>query len=232
MKTSPTTASAAEAAPKEFLLVTAVSFAGLVVTSLRMIMSGPLLKVPLPLDYLAGIVQMIASLVLLSYVWTRRGVRLSDRLADFRYRDVLVALGLSALALLAAATARWSAWVAYVRLSGTAPTLPRVTELLPQHLAFWPLAYTLTAVFFEELIGRVFVIDELTALTSRRYVGILGSVAIGASYHIYQGWLGSLGVAASFTVFSLYYVRARRVWPLILAHFFVDAVIWGRVITH
>lgn len=94
------------------------------------------------------------------------------------------------------------------------------------------LAYTLTAVFFEELIGRVFIIDELTALTGRRYVGILGSVAIGASYHIYQGWLGSLGVAASFTVFSLYYVRARRVWPLILAHFLVDAVIWGRVITH
>jgi membrane protease YdiL (CAAX protease family) len=43
------------------------------------------------------------------------------------------------------------------------------------------------------------------------------------SYHLYQGYGGFIGNAVMGVLFGLWFQRTRRVWPLIVAHFLIDA---------
>jgi len=49
------------------------------------------------------------------------------------------------------------------------------------------------------------------------------SVALQVSYHLYQGAARAIAVAATFTVFSIYFARTRRILPVVVAHFCIDA---------
>ena len=215
----------------EFLLVVTLAFLPGVQTSIFILTRGSPEKALSSFDYAFGGMRLLASLGLLAYVWARRGVRISDRLRDFRKTDPLVALGLFVLAILLQGVVVRSLWFGYFHLTGATPTIPHFPMLLPPHFALLPLIYLLIVPLFEELIGRAFVIDEVTALTGRRYVAVLVSSLIGASYHLYQGWLGALGVATTFVVFAVYYARTGRVWPVILAHLYVDLLFWGYLMT-
>ena len=53
-------------------------------------------------------------------------------------------------------------------------------------------------------------------------LAVLVSVAIQAFYHLYQGVPAALGHGATFLVFSLYYLRTRRIAPVVLAHLYMD----------
>ena len=44
------------------------------------------------------------------------------------------------------------------------------------------------------------------------------------SYHLYQGIGGFLGNFVLGLIFGWWFQRTRRVWPLILAHFIIDAI--------
>ena len=48
------------------------------------------------------------------------------------------------------------------------------------------------------------------------------SAALRASYHLYQGWGGFLGNLAMGLLFSVLFVRWRRTWPFVVAHFLLD----------
>jgi membrane protease YdiL (CAAX protease family) len=76
--------------------------------------------------------------------------------------------------------------------------------------------------FFEELIVRAYVISEVQFFTGSSFLAILVSVAIQSSYHLYQGLVPALLTTSLFTVFSLYYVRTKRITPVIIAHMFFD----------
>ena len=78
--------------------------------------------------------------------------------------------------------------------------------------------------FFEELIGRAYVISEIVALTDSRWAAIAVSVLVQALYHLYQGVPQALAAGAAFLVFSLYYVRTGLLFPIILAHLYLDAL--------
>ncbi len=61
-------------------------------------------------------------------------------------------------------------------------------------------------------------------------IGWASAVAIGASallrgaYHLYQGWGGFAGNVLLGATFGYVFVRWRRTWPLVVAHFFVDTL--------
>ncbi len=44
------------------------------------------------------------------------------------------------------------------------------------------------------------------------------------SYHLYQGFGGFIGNAIMGVVFALFYLRTKRVMPLIVAHSLLDIV--------
>lgn len=108
-------------------------------------------------------------------------------------------------------------------LTGHPYTPHRPVTLLDQGLTAWIVALVLLNPFFEEWIVRGFVIREVEALSGQLWKAVAASVLIQVAYHTYQGPLNALALAANFLVYSLYYARTRRILPVILAHFYVDA---------
>ena len=48
------------------------------------------------------------------------------------------------------------------------------------------------------------------------------SALLRGSYHLYQGWGGFAGNLAMGLFFGVLFVRWRRTWPFVVAHFLLD----------
>jgi membrane protease YdiL (CAAX protease family) len=55
-------------------------------------------------------------------------------------------------------------------------------------------------------------------------VGVNASVMLRLLYHLYQGPLGVLSVIPTGLIFSYWYARTGRLWPLVVAHAALDLV--------
>jgi membrane protease YdiL (CAAX protease family) len=86
--------------------------------------------------------------------------------------------------------------------------------------------------FHEELLVRAFLITEMEALYHSTLLAVLVSVSLQTSYHLYQGPQAALSHVPTFLVFSWYYVRTRRILPVILAHLLLDASALAIYATH
>jgi membrane protease YdiL (CAAX protease family) len=89
-------------------------------------------------------------------------------------------------------------------------------------LSVLPVVYALLNPFFEELLVRAFLISEIEAIYRSTALAVCVSVGLQTSYHLYQGLPAMLSHVPTFLLFSLYFVRARRILPVILAHMFMD----------
>jgi membrane protease YdiL (CAAX protease family) len=83
------------------------------------------------------------------------------------------------------------------------------------------LAVSLINPIFEEVFVCAYVVG---ALKERRglSVAVNVSVLIRLSYHLYQGVIGVLGILPLGLVFTWWYARTGRLWPLIIAHGLFD----------
>lgn len=86
--------------------------------------------------------------------------------------------------------------------------------------------------FHEELLVRAFLITEMEGLYHSTLLAVLVSVSLQTSYHLYQGPQAALSHVPTFLVFSWYYVRTRRILPVILAHLLLDASALAVYATH
>ena len=84
------------------------------------------------------------------------------------------------------------------------------------------IAYACLNPFCEELIVRAYTITEVLSLGGTRTLAVVVSVVVQLSYHLYQGWVNVLWLAPVFLVVSIYYVRTRRIVPVILVHLAMD----------
>jgi membrane protease YdiL (CAAX protease family) len=85
-------------------------------------------------------------------------------------------------------------------------------------------AYVALNPFHEELLVRAFLITEFRGLYLSTTLAVLVSVALQTSYHLYQGLPAALSHVPIFLTFSLYYVRTRRILPVVLAHLVMDVL--------
>jgi membrane protease YdiL (CAAX protease family) len=76
----------------------------------------------------------------------------------------------------------------------------------------------------EEVIVLGYFIHRLGQLGVRPWVAIVTSAALRGSYHLYQGFGGFVGNFAMGLVFGVLYRRWGRCTPMVVAHFFLDAV--------
>jgi membrane protease YdiL (CAAX protease family) len=81
--------------------------------------------------------------------------------------------------------------------------------------------------FYEELLVRAFLITEFQGVYLSTTRAVFVSVALQTSYHLYQGLPEALSHVPIFLTFSLYYVRTRRILPVVLAHLVMDALSLG-----
>ncbi|MEU5788681.1 CPBP family intramembrane glutamic endopeptidase [Micromonospora purpureochromogenes] len=76
----------------------------------------------------------------------------------------------------------------------------------------------------EEVIVVGYLVTRLRQLQWRFAAIIAASALLRGSYHLYQGFGAFVGNAVMGVVFSLFYLRTRRVMPLIVAHTLLDVV--------
>jgi len=103
-------------------------------------------------------------------------------------------------------------------------------QVVPSTLddAWWEIIVLLTwsaaNAFSEEIVVVMWLITRLQQLRIPPWVALLLSAVLRGSYHLYQGWSAGLGNIIMGLIFGTYYLKTRRVWPLILGHFLIDAV--------
>jgi len=204
------------------VIVLAVAFTSSVVTSVLRV-GGIHFDYPDALigyRYFNTLVHELIALTLLAYVVWQNRQNLATLGAVFRATDVVYGVLL------------WILADCCYRLAF--PTILSLCELLGWHKIppYYPSAklglklitycFVVVNPVFEEIIVRAFLISETLALTGSAAIAILFSVLLQTSYHLYQGVPYALAVGVVFLIFSVYYARTHRIWPVIIAHFIMD----------
>lgn len=96
------------------------------------------------------------------------------------------------------------------------------SALFGDHITILTVLFVLLNPFHEELIVQGFLITEMEHLYNNTALAIFVSVLIQSSYHLYQGLAAALLHASTFLLFSIYFVRTRRILPVVMAHLFMD----------
>jgi membrane protease YdiL (CAAX protease family) len=78
------------------------------------------------------------------------------------------------------------------------------------------------AALVEEVIVLGYLVTRLEQLGASSRGAVLGSALLRGTYHLYQGWGGFAGNFAMGVFFGLLFVRRRRTWPFVIAHFLLD----------
>jgi membrane protease YdiL (CAAX protease family) len=78
------------------------------------------------------------------------------------------------------------------------------------------------AALLEEVIAVGYLVTRLQQLRLTAAAAVAASALLRGTYHLYQGWGGFLGNLAMGALFGFVFVRTRRTWPLVIAHFLLD----------
>lgn len=78
--------------------------------------------------------------------------------------------------------------------------------------------------FAEEVVVVMYLLTRLRQLRWSVPAAIAASAILRGSYHLYQGVSAGFGNIAMGAIFAYYYHRTGKVWPLVLAHFLIDAI--------
>jgi membrane protease YdiL (CAAX protease family) len=81
---------------------------------------------------------------------------------------------------------------------------------------------SIQAALVEEVVVVGYLMARLRQLRWSAAASVAASAVLRGSYHLYQGWGGFLGNMAMGALFGVVFVRTRRVWPLVVAHFLLD----------
>jgi membrane protease YdiL (CAAX protease family) len=78
----------------------------------------------------------------------------------------------------------------------------------------------------EEVIVIGYLFARLRELGWGKWQIILAAAVLRGSYHLYQGYGSFVGNFAMGVLFGWLYTRYKRVLPLVIAHFIIDAVVF------
>lgn len=76
----------------------------------------------------------------------------------------------------------------------------------------------------EEVVVVAYLIRRLEQIGWTAPAALLGSAVLRGAYHLYQGWGGFAGNLLLGLALGYIFVRWRRTWPLVTAHFLVDTM--------
>jgi hypothetical protein len=78
------------------------------------------------------------------------------------------------------------------------------------------------AAFLEEVVVLAYLITRLRQIGWSVVAVVATSGLLRASYHLYQGWGGFIGNLLMGALFGLLFLKWRRAWPFVVAHFLLD----------
>jgi len=113
-----------------------------------------------------------------------------------------------------------------VYLGAVAVGVNRFVVPVPPTGRWWTVPVLLLDAAEAALVEEVIVVGFL--VTRLQQLRVVPAAAVGASallrgtYHLYQGFGGFFGNLAMGLLFGFVFVRTRRTWPLVIAHFLLD----------
>jgi uncharacterized protein len=171
---------------------------------------------------------------LLGIVFAIVPVLLAVHLLNRQGRDAQATLGLDARR--PAADAAWgAALAAAIGLPGlglfwVAAQLGINATVVPTGLPdiWWAVPVLILAAaqnaILEEVVAVGYLLTRLRDLAWRPELAVLASAVLRGTYHLYQGFGAFIGNALMGIVFALFFLRTRRVLPLVVAHTLLDVV--------
>jgi membrane protease YdiL (CAAX protease family) len=78
------------------------------------------------------------------------------------------------------------------------------------------------AALLEEIIVLGYLVTRLQQLRWSAVAAVTGAALLRGSYHLYQGWGGFMGNFLMGLLFGFLFLRWRRTWPFVVAHFLLD----------
>jgi membrane protease YdiL (CAAX protease family) len=205
-------------------LVLWVSLSMPIAGSVYYLLGGTAPTAPLQQRYrlLGALITEASSLMVLLYVMSRQGRTWKDIGWKLEFLDVPRALGLLIGAGVVAYLALIPIQYIYWAHSGHFLAPKSLNSVFGFGISSLSIAFICLNPFFEELIVRAYTMSEVVNLGGSRGLAVVVSVAAQMSYHLYQGVASALALIFLFTVFSIYYLRTRRIVPVILAHLSLD----------
>lgn len=141
---------------------------------------------------------------------------LGTRLRRPRWRDWIWGAGLAALIGIPGLVL----YVVSLQLGLTKEVVPATDAAKVPLLLIWSAANA----FAEETVVVMWLLTRLKQLRVPVWGVIATSAVLRGTYHLYQGFSAGIGNIVMGVVFAFFYHRTGKVWPLILAHFLIDAV--------
>jgi membrane protease YdiL (CAAX protease family) len=185
-------------------------------------------------DQLARISLAVVPVLLALYLLSRYpggGARLIGFDARRRRFDLLSGAGLAALI----GIPGLALYVVAFHLGLSVRILPSALSAVWWAVPVLVLSATQNALL-EEVVGVGYLLQRLRELRWPVPAAIAVHALLRGSYHFYQGFGGFVGNAVMGVVFALFYLRFRRVMPLVIAHTLLDVVafvgygVWGEEI--
>jgi len=168
-----------------------------------------------------GIVQEAGCLMLVGYVLSRRQLKFADLGLRWSLSDVGVGLLVAVISYVVYGIGSALVQMGSRQIFGHIASSASPNQFFG-HPSVMFIPFSLLNPFFEELIIRAYLMTEVAELTGSSALAVVVSVAVQFSYHLYYGWVGALSVSFLFLVFALYYARARKALPVIVAHGIFD----------
>ena len=78
------------------------------------------------------------------------------------------------------------------------------------------------AALLEEIIVLGYLVTRLQQLSWSPVAAVVAAAVLRGSYHLYQGWGGFAGNLLMGLLFGALFLRWRRTWPFVVAHFLLD----------
>ena len=113
----------------------------------------------------------------------------------------------------------------YVATRATGINTTVIPEALPQ--VWWTVPVLLLSAaqnaFLEEVVVAGCLMNRLREMSWGVPMAVAASALLRGSYHLYQGFGGFIGNAVMGIVLALFFIRFKRVTPLIIAHAILDS---------
>jgi membrane protease YdiL (CAAX protease family) len=180
---------------------------------------------------LSVLISDTASLAVFWYVLSGQGRRWKDIGWNFEWTDILRAVALLIGSQFASYLVSILVQTSYYSHFGHYLAPKSLHGLLGFGISGLSIAVVFMNPFFEELIVRGYLMSEIVDLGGNGALAIFLSIAVQMSYHLYQGLAHGIGLTVTFAVYSIYFWKTRRLVPVVLAHFCLDAyaLVWGNL---
>lgn len=206
----------------EFVFVPAFTFLPSMAYAILLFVKGTehVIYEDLSSSYIFSIVYGFAAIALIQHVLHKRSEGLRDLGLYFSWKQLL-----EGILLLVAANAMVNAFeIGLLKLLPAADLESKNIDFLPKKISFTFCMFLLVNVFNEELIARAFIIREMFSLTGSKVAAVSTCVIFQVLYHLYQGLIPALIIGLVFLIFSVFYVKAGRILPAIVAHICLDII--------